>query len=94
MDKTKYQERSYGGRLRQTTVDSVRGLDRVVPEGTSQVWKRSEVGNHKWRTLNTRLSSGTSEHTSSSSRNVPAAGRITRICLGAGIRICFVWTLE
>ena len=37
----------------------------------SQVWRRSEVGNHKRRTLNTRLSSGTSEHTSSSSRNVP-----------------------
>ena len=34
------------------------------------------VGNHKRRTLNTRLSSGTSEHTSSSSRNVP--GRIIR----------------
>jgi len=51
-------------------------LDWVVPEGMSQVWRRSEVGNHKRRTLNTRLSSGTSEHTSSRSRNVP--GRMIR----------------
>jgi len=70
-DKTKYQERSYGGRLRQTMVDSWNCPDRVVPEGMSQVWRRSEVGNHKRRTLNTRLSFGTSEHTSWSSRNVP-----------------------
>jgi len=52
-------------------VDSLPCLDRVVPDGMSQVWRRSEVGNLKRRTLNTRLSSGTSEHTSSSSRNVP-----------------------
>jgi len=38
--------------------------------------ERLEVGNHKRRTLNTRLSSGTSEHTSSSSQNVP--GRMIR----------------
>ena len=38
--------------------------------------KGLEVGNHKRCTLNTRLSSGTSEHTSSSSRNVP--GRMIR----------------
>ena len=30
----------------------------------SQVSRRSEVGNHKWRSLNTRLSSGTSAGTS------------------------------
>jgi len=42
----------------------------------SQVWRRSEVGNHKRRTINTRLSSGTPEHTSSSSQNVP--GRMIR----------------
>ena len=52
-------------------VDSSYCLYRVVPEGMSQVWRRSEVGNHKQRTLNTRVSSGTFEHTSSSSRNVP-----------------------
>jgi len=38
-------------------------LDRVVPEGMSQVLRRLEVGNHKRRTLNTRLSSGTSAGT-------------------------------
>jgi len=38
-------------------------LDRVVPEGTSQVSRRSMVANHKQRTLNTRLSSGTSAGT-------------------------------
>jgi len=70
-DKTKYQKRSYGGRLRQTMVNSWYCLERVVPNWMSQVWRRSEVGNHRRRTLNTRLSSGTSEHTSSSSRNVP-----------------------
>jgi len=32
-------------------------VDRVVSEAMSQVSRRSEVGNHKWRTLNTRLSS-------------------------------------
>jgi len=46
-------------------------LDRVVPEGMIQGWRRSEVGNYEQRALNTRLSSGTSVHTSSSSRNVP-----------------------
>jgi len=41
-------------------VDSWYCLDRVVLEGMSQVSRRSEVGNHKRRSLNTRLSSGTS----------------------------------
>jgi len=41
-------------------VDSWYCLDRVVPEGMSQVSRRSEVGNHKRRSLNTQLSSGTS----------------------------------
>ena len=62
--------------MHQTMVDLCLCLDRVVPEGMCQAWRRSEVGNHKQRTLNTRLSSGTSEHTSSSSRNVP--GRMIR----------------
>jgi len=75
-DKTKYQKRWYGGTLRQNMVDMWYCLDRVVPDRMSQVWRRSEFGNHKRRTLNTRLSSGTSEHTSSSSRNVP--GRMIR----------------
>jgi len=35
-------------------------LDLVVSEGMSQVSRRLEVGDHKRRTLNTRLSSGTS----------------------------------
>ena len=35
----------------------------MVPEGMSQVLRRSEVGNHEQRTLNTRLSSGTSAGT-------------------------------
>ena len=51
-------------------------VDRVVLKGMSQVWRRSEVGNNKRRTDNTRLSSGTFQHTSSSSRNVP--GRMIR----------------
>jgi len=42
----------------------------------SQVWRRSEVRNHKRHSLYTRLSSGTSANTSSSSRNVP--GRMIR----------------
>ena len=49
--------------LRQTMVDSWYCLDRFVPEGTSQVWRRWEVGNTKRRSLNTRLSSGTSAGT-------------------------------
>jgi len=52
-DKTKYQKQLYGGSLHQTMVDSCNCLDWVVPEGMSQVWRRSEVGNHKQRTLNT-----------------------------------------
>ena len=40
-------------------VDSWNCLDQVVPEGMSQVSRRSEVGNHKQRSLNTRLSFGT-----------------------------------
>jgi len=62
-DKTKYQKRWYGGKLRQTMVDSWYCLDRVVPEGISQVSKRSEVGNIKRRSLNNQLSSGTSAGT-------------------------------
>jgi len=50
--------------------------DRVGPEGMSQVWRRSEVRTHEGHTLNTWLSSGTSEHTSSSSWNAP--GRMIR----------------
>jgi len=49
--------------LRQTMVDSWYCLDRFVPEEISQVSRRSEVGNTKWRSLNTRLSSGTSAGT-------------------------------
>jgi len=44
-------------------VDSWYCLDRVVPEGMSQVARQLEFGNHKRRTLNTRLSSGTSAGT-------------------------------
>jgi len=44
-------------------VDSCFCLDRVVPEGMSQVSRRLEVGNHKQRSLNTRLSSDTSAGT-------------------------------
>jgi len=49
--------------LRQTMVDSCCCLDRFVPEGISQVSRRSEVGNTKRRSLHTRLSSGTSAGT-------------------------------
>jgi len=62
-DKTKYQKRWYGGKLRQTMVDSWYCLDHFVPEGISQVSRWSEVGNTKLRSLNTRLSSGTSAGT-------------------------------
>jgi len=41
--KTKYQKQCYRGTLRQTMVDSCYCLDRVVPEGMSQVSRRSEV---------------------------------------------------
>ena len=44
-------------------VDSSYCLDWFVPEGISQVSRRSEVGNTKQRSLNTRLSSGTSAGT-------------------------------
>jgi len=44
-------------------VDSWYCLDRFVPEGISQVSRRSEVGNTKRRSLNTRLSPGTSAGT-------------------------------
>jgi len=44
-------------------VDSWYFQDRVVPEGMSQVARQLEVGNHKRRTRNTRLSSGTSAGT-------------------------------
>ena len=41
-------------------VDSWYCLDRVVPEGMSQVSRRLEVGNHIRRTFHTSTSSGTS----------------------------------
>jgi len=41
--KTKYYKRCYRGTLRQTIVDSWYCLDRVVPEGMSQVSRQSEV---------------------------------------------------
>ena len=44
-------------------VDSWYCLDQVVPEAISQVLRQSEVGNHNRRSLNTRLSSGTSAGT-------------------------------
>ena len=53
-------KRWYGDKMRQTMVDSWYCLDRPFPEGTSQISRRSEVGNHKQHTLNTRPSSGTS----------------------------------
>jgi len=62
--------------LGQTMVDSWYCLRRVVPERMSQVWRRSEVRNHKWRSLNNRMSSGTSANTSCRSRNAP--GRMIR----------------
>jgi len=57
-------------------VDSWYFLDRVVPERMSQVWRRSEVRNHKRSSLKTRLSSGISANTSCTSRNAP--GRMIR----------------
>jgi len=60
---SKHLQKWYRGRLPQTMVDSWYCLDRVVPEGMSQVWRRSEVGKHKRCSLNTRLSSGTSAGT-------------------------------
>jgi len=59
-DKTKYWKRWYGGMFRQTMADSWYCLDWFVPEKTSQFWR----GNTKRRSLNTRLSSGTSAGTS------------------------------
>jgi len=53
-------------------VDSWCSVDRIVPERMSQVWRWSEVGNLKRRSLNTRLSSGTSANTSCRSRNAPS----------------------
>jgi len=44
-------------------VDLWHCLDWFVPEGISQVSRRSEVGNTKQRSLNTRLSSGTAAGT-------------------------------
>ena len=41
--------------MQATMVDSEQCLDRVVPEGMSQVSRRSEVGNHKLRSFNTSL---------------------------------------
>ena len=60
------------GQVGSDHVDPCFCLDRVVPERMSQVWRRSEVGNHKQRSLNTRLSSGTSANTSCRSRNAPS----------------------
>jgi len=48
----KHFKRWYRGKLRQTMVDSLYCLDRVIPEGRSHVSRRSEVGNHNRRTLN------------------------------------------
>ena len=56
---SKHIQRRCRGRLPQTMVNSWYCLDRVIPEGMSQVSRRSEVGNHKQRTLDTQLSSGT-----------------------------------
>jgi len=53
----------YRGKLHHTMVDSWYCLDRVVPKEMSQVARQLEVGNHKRRTLNTRLFSGTSAGT-------------------------------
>jgi len=48
---SKHYPRWYEGRLRQTMVDSWHVLDRSVPERMSQVSRRSQVGNHKLRTV-------------------------------------------
>ena len=48
------------GQESKTKTDSLYCIDHVVPEGTSQVSRRPEIGNHKWCT---RLSSGTSAGT-------------------------------
>ena len=63
---SKHLNRCYRGKLRQTMVVSwysLSSLDRVVPDGVSQGFRRSEVGNHERCTLNTRLSSSTSAGT-------------------------------
>jgi len=57
-------------------VDSWYFQDRVIPEEMSQVVRQLEVGNHKRRTLNTRLSFGTSAGTFAVSAG-PYAGRRT-----------------
>jgi len=62
-ERDKAEKKWYMGKLRHTMVDSWYCLDRVVPEGMNQVSRRLEVGNHKQRTLNARLSSGTSAWT-------------------------------
>ena len=59
MNGSKHLKKWYRGSLRQPMVVSY-CLDQVVPEGRCQVSRRPEVGNHKRRTLNTQLSSGTS----------------------------------
>jgi len=48
---SKHYQRWNESRLHPTMVDSWCGLDRIVPEGMSQVSRRSEVGNHKQRTV-------------------------------------------
>lgn len=48
--KTKYCQRWYGDKLRQTMVDSWYWLDQVAPEGMNQVLRRSDARNHKQRT--------------------------------------------
>jgi len=60
-------------------------LDLVVPERMSQVSRRSEVINHKQRTLNTRLSSDTSAGTFAMS-----AGPSVNYCTKAGTNIVYI----
>jgi len=48
---SKHYQRWYEGGLRQTMVDSCHCFDRIIPERMSQVSRRSEVRNHKRRTV-------------------------------------------
>jgi len=54
---SKHWKRLYRDKMHQTMVDLWHCRDWFVPEGMNQVLRRSEIGNHKRRTLNTRLSS-------------------------------------
>jgi len=47
---SEHYQKWYEGRLLQSMVGSWYCFDRIVPKGISQVWRRSEVGNHKQRT--------------------------------------------